>query len=64
MRAEERDDLRVAATGAELTVGDGSADEIQDRDVMRVLVRIDSGDQLDRWRQRVGQRRVECHARH
>ncbi len=47
MLVEERDDLRVTATiGAELAVGDRSANEIEDRDVMRILMRINSGDQL------------------
>ena len=65
VRVEERDDLRVTATvGTELSVRDRSAHEIEDRDVMRVLVRVDPGDQLGAWWQRVGQRRVECHARH
>nr|WP_255494256.1 hypothetical protein [Janibacter sp. YB324] len=48
---EERDDLRVAAAVcAELSVGDRSADEIEDCDVMRVLVRVDACDQPGRWR--------------
>ena len=50
MGVEERDDLRVSATvGAELSVRDGSADVIEDRDVMRVLVRVDPGNQLGVW---------------
>ena len=39
MGVEERDDLRVSATvGAELSVRDGSADEIEDRDVERFAI--------------------------
>nr|WP_242497610.1 hypothetical protein [Microbacterium protaetiae] len=50
MRVEKRDYLRIAAAvGAELSVGDRFADVIEDRDMMRVLVRVDACDQLGRW---------------